>query len=107
MLITSIVKSFFRSVEAEDRLVNIQQKIEGLGKQNQVLSGSSKEYSSTEFIEKQIRNKLKLVKPGEKVVILPVELMEKEEGQQYSYKEVEQEVGVAVVAWREWAGVFW
>lgn len=106
ILIGSIFKSSMRTVQAEKRLLDVEKKVQRLEKQNQVLLSESDRYLSVDFIEKQIRNKLKLVKPGEKVVVLPPALIEKAEEATYSYKDSEINDQVDISNWRMWLNLF-
>ena len=107
MLIGSIVKSGIRSIDAETRLTDVERKVDGLEQQQQILQQGVARSTSLEFIERQIRDQLKLVKPGETMVVLPDVLGETDDDPiQYSYKEVGEEEIVGTEIWKEWVAVF-
>jgi cell division protein FtsB len=70
-------------------------------KQYKLIQGQEK-YQSQEYLDKQIRNKLKLVLPGETLVILPEQLKEEEEEALYHLEEEEKVLEREVPIWREW-----
>lgn len=76
--------------EAEDRL-------EKLRKENEALKNELKYKESSEFAEREIRNKLGLVREGEAIVVIPQELDEK--AQEYGKEDTRPN-------WQKWRDLF-
>jgi len=74
ILITyAIVKNSGREKIVSDSTAKLSQKIQAIEKENGELAGLIKYFSSSEFVDKEAREKLNMIKPGEKVVVVPQE----------------------------------
>lgn len=71
ILVSSLVKSLKRIAEGRAIVMRNEAKLEKIQKENEKLEEQLKIIQSDEFVEKQLRNKLGLVKEGEIVVVLP------------------------------------
>lgn len=71
ILTSSLVKSLKRIAEGRALVRRNEAKLEKIQKENEKLEEQLKIIQSDEFVEKQLRNKLGLVKEGEIVVVLP------------------------------------
>ena len=73
ILSLSLARNILRINEAKKRVAKIKEKIEKLDEENKQLEVQLKEVQKSEFVEKQLRDKLGLVKEGETVIVLPDE----------------------------------
>lgn len=73
LMSASIARNIRKVISIRGEVANEREKIESLRKENEELQKRVTETQSDEFIEKQIRDKLGLVKEGEIVVVLPDE----------------------------------
>ena len=71
ILTSSLIKSLKRIAEGRALVRRNEAKLEKIRKENEKLEEQLKIIQSDEFVEKQLRNKLGLVKEGEIVVVLP------------------------------------
>jgi len=71
ILVSSLIKSLKRINEGKALVKRNEAKLEKIQKENERLEEQLKIIQSDEFVEKQLRNKLGLVKEGEIVVVLP------------------------------------
>ena len=71
ILTSSLIKSLKRINEGRALVRRNEAKLEKIRKENEKLEEQLKIIQSDEFVEKQLRNKLGLVKEGEIVVVLP------------------------------------
>lgn len=71
ILVSSLIKSLKRINEGKALVRRNEAKLEKIQKENERLEEQLKIIQSDEFVEKQLRNKLGLVKEGEIVVVLP------------------------------------
>ena len=71
ILTSSLIKSLKRIAEGRALVRRSEAKLEKIQKENERLEEQLKIIQSDEFVEKQLRNKLGLVKEGEIVVVLP------------------------------------
>lgn len=76
LLIVNLVRDIWRLKKVDERFTKAQTQLEEAKKTNQELIKQKEYYQSEAFLEEQIRNKLQMGKPGEKIVILPEELRE-------------------------------
>ena len=70
-VINNLVRSIYTSWRRKDLLVTASQQLEREKQENQRLKSQLTIVNSPEFIEKEARDKLFLVKPGEERVLLP------------------------------------
>ncbi|NMC36566.1 hypothetical protein GYA49_05990 [Candidatus Beckwithbacteria bacterium] len=106
LLIVSIIQNSFDMVKAQQRLSDAQTKVKQLQKQKQELFFGQNKTQSSDFLEKQIRDKLKLVKPGEALVVLPSTLQNKSEEKLYKYHASEEMAQIITPTWRLWWQLF-
>src|SRR3989339_2001789 len=71
ILVSSLIKSLKRINEGKALVKRNEAKLEKIQKENERLEEQLKIIQSDEFVEKQLRNKLGLVKEGEIVIVLP------------------------------------
>jgi cell division protein FtsB len=71
VLLFSTVKNINRVASIRSQVEKERQKVEKMQADNRKLEEQVAEVQGSEFIEKQIRDKLGLVKPGEAIVVLP------------------------------------
>lgn len=69
--ILSISRQIYRLYKTQDLVTNAQNKLDILKSEQQALKEQLDYQKSNEFIEKEARNKLGLVKPNEAIVVLP------------------------------------
>ena len=73
LMLASIVRNVGKVVAIREEVAKERERLERLEKENEQLQKKITKTQSDEFIEKQIRDKLGLVKEGEIVVVLPDE----------------------------------
>jgi cell division protein FtsB len=72
-LIISLVRNWARIEKTDTKILEKQQKVEELEKENEEVGRKLEEINSEQFIEKQLRDNLGMAKEGEIVVVLPDE----------------------------------
>lgn len=70
-LIISLSRSLWDLWQKQEDLGKVQTKVERLRQENNRLQSELEYVQTDEFVEKQAREKLKLVKPNETVVLIP------------------------------------
>ncbi len=101
-LIISIITNTIQMFNSQKRLYMAQKKVETLEKEQQRLIHEKTQQTSDYYIESQIRNNLKLVKPGEVLVVIPSTLKQNEEESVYKYSpkdEKEQKLSRPIHEW--------
>lgn len=73
LMAISIVRNIGRVLSIKKEVEKERVKIEKLERENEVIQNEISKAQSPEFIEKQVRDKLGLVKEGEAIVVLPEE----------------------------------
>lgn len=102
MFVLSLVRNVSRTRKAYTKISEEEARVNKLREENQNLQKKLEEIKSPEYIEKQIRNNLGLVKEGEIVVILP----DAETLRSLAPKdEVEEEV-LPDANWKRWLNLF-
>ncbi len=102
-LALSLVRNIQKIRKANEKIDNAEKKLEDLNKESLLLQKKLKEVESTNFIEKEARDKLGLAKEGEIVLILP----EDEVLRKLSPKEgSEEEILLTEENWKEWFKLF-
>jgi len=99
LFIWSLVLNLVDLLGAGDRLSEVEEEVAMLEEENQKLEESLAWLSTREAVEKNIRDKLGLVKPGEIVVLVPEELKQQQEGEVETGEEI-------LEVWRKWLEVF-
>jgi len=98
LLIINLFKDLRHLKKARSRLSQTEEKLQTLKEENQQLQKNKQYFSSDVFIEKQIRDKLQMAKPGETIIILPEKIQEREEE--------EQEQQDQKKIWQKWLELF-
>jgi hypothetical protein len=106
LLIINIFKNSLQIVNAEKRLSLAQQKVETLEKQKFLYIQEQNQRGSQSFLERQIRDKLKLIKPGESLIILPPDLQRKSEDNFYQYNFKDDSQVNSQSNWQSWLQLF-
>lgn len=75
LIIHSLIRSIYSLWNKEDLLIRAGKELSNKKKENEELKKDLNKVQSPEFIEKEARNKLMLVKEGEQRVIIPSEMM--------------------------------
>lgn len=77
LIINGLARSTYDLWHKQDLVVSVQEDLDKEKKERQKLEKQLSYVKGNEFIEKEARNKLFMVKPGESGVIVPSDLMEK------------------------------
>jgi len=75
LIINSLVRSIYDLWRKQDLVTQAKIELEKQKQENQKLKSRLSAVEKEEFIEKEARNKLFLLKPGEQEVIIPKELL--------------------------------
>lgn len=102
LMVISIVKNIGRVGKIRSEVGREIEKIEKIKLENEELERQISEAQGVEFIEKQLRNKLGLVKEGEVVVVLP----DKEILKKFAPKVYEEEGSLPDPNWKKWLKLF-
>lgn len=102
LLIISLVRNIKKVKEAQSRIDKVRERVEKLKKENEELSKQAEAIQAEEFIEKQLRDKLGLAKPGEIVLVLP----DAETLRKLSPQIPEEEETLPDPNWRKWLHLF-
>jgi len=105
ILIINLGRDIWRLIKAEERLIQAEEKLEQVKQDNKELEEVKEHYQSDAFLEKQIRNKLQMAKPGEKIIILP-EAITQEEISSFSGQLVDAQERREAANWEKWLGLF-
>ncbi len=76
IIINSLVRSIYDLWRKQDLLARAKIELEQQKQENQRLKSQFSTVQKEDFVEKEARNKLFLVKPGEQEVIIPKELLD-------------------------------
>jgi len=106
-LIVSIISNIYAMIKAQNRLLNAEQKIISLEKEQQNLIEEKTQQTSQNYLESQIRNNLKLVKPGETLVVIPSQLKQQQEETVYKYVPKDKMETVKLRPIKEWLSLIW
>jgi cell division protein FtsB len=106
MLCLSIFRNVLQMLKAEKRLDLAQQKVDSLQTEQQQLIQDKSRQDSVEYVESQIRNKLKLIKPGETMVILPSILQDEKKEEVYKYSPSEEIAQKDIPPYTKWLALF-
>jgi cell division protein FtsB len=79
IIINGLVRSIWDLWHKQDLVVNAKHELSKQKQENQELKAQLTFVKSNEFVEKEARDKLFLVKPGESGVIVPQNLIQKKE----------------------------
>ncbi len=103
ILIINLGRDIWRLIRVEERLVQAEKKLEQVKNENQDLKKTKEFYQSDAFLEEQIRNKLQMAKPGEKIVILPEAISEEKASHS---AEATRDKDKETANWQKWLGLF-
>lgn len=106
LTIVSITKNLVQFEKIKKRISEAEAKVVKLEKQKGELIYSSEEKKKTDYLEKEIRDKLKMVRSGEVLVVLPKGLVEKDDDDMYKYSTEEGEVEEKEAIYQKWIKVF-
>ena len=73
LIVYAIIKNSGREEIVSNNTAKLSQEIQAIEKENRELAELIKYFSSSEFVDKEAREKLNMIKPGEKVVVVPQE----------------------------------
>lgn len=73
LVIFNAAKTSWDIYKKSERLTRLEQEVVALREQKSALERKASEVQTPEFIEKEARDRLKMTRPGEKIVILPAE----------------------------------
>lgn len=104
VLIINLFRDIQGLIKAGNRLSIEEQKLKETKEENERLKRQKKYYESEAFLEEQIRDKLNMAKPGEKIVFLPKELTEKELLE--SSKSANEPIIRPTPNWQKWLSLF-
>lgn len=96
----NLIGRIIEAVSSSERLSQAAEELYQLEMKNKELKKTLSEIKSTDFIEKQARDKLGLAKEGETVVIIPPEVLERVLGESKRLEEVK------LPNWLGWWKVF-
>src|SRR3990167_4539257 len=99
LVIQSLVRSIWTLWEKRDLLVAKQEELVRVKKRYEALKLQEKKVEDPQFAEREIRDKLFLAKPDEKIVILPSGVLSESTSQKKKQK-------VAVSVYKQWIGLF-
>lgn len=74
-MIISLIKGIQTTLQAKNRVSNLEQKKADLAEEKRKLEEQYKYVQTPEYLEKVAREELHLSKPGEEVVIIPEEML--------------------------------
>lgn len=97
-VINNLVRSIYSLWKKQDLIVEAKKNLEVEKKRHEVLQQQLKLVESDAFVEREARDKLFMVKPGEKIVILP-SISPEVEGSRNQKKE-------SLPNWKQWLELF-
>jgi cell division protein FtsB len=101
-LIISLVKNLGWVLEVRRNVEEEKMRLSRLKRENERLKKQAEEVAGSEFIEKQLRDKLSLAKPGEIVLVLPDE----ETLKKLAPETPTEEVFLPDPIWKQWVKLF-
>ena len=104
VMVVSLSRSLIDLLKVDERVISLEQEVAELEGKNKQLEILAQEVDSGKEEERQIREKLGLVKPGEVVVVVPEQLMVTSESD--GTIEVVSEVKEEMEIWRAWLSLF-
>ena len=96
-----LIRNIFGLFSVEERIRKAQNKIGGEEKRKEQLLRTQQEVTTPQFVEKQAREKLSLVRPGETVVVLPPEELLRSLA-----PKIEEEKNEDKPNWKKWLELF-
>lgn len=101
LMVVGGVRTVLMTFKSRERLVQLEREVEQLRREDLSLKEELSYREGDDFLEKEARERLKMVKEGEKLVILPENL--KVLGEQ---AQEEKAVKAAIPVWRQWWELF-
>ena len=98
-IINNLIRSIFSLWQKHDVIGEAQKELQQEKNEHQKLADQLDRVKRTEFVEEEARNKLFMVKPGEKVVIIASTTPDSE--QKGSSSKV-----IAIPIWKQWLNLF-
>lgn len=98
-ILNSLVRSISSLWSKQELLVKAQKELENKKRENEELKKRLSQAQSQEFIEKEARNRLFLVRPGESQVLIPEELLKASES-------AKERVNDSKPNWQKWWDLF-
>lgn len=105
LLVSSIIQNTLQMFRAQKRLADASEKVKQLKIEQQKLIQDKNKQNSQDYIEAQIRNKLKLIKNGEIVVVLPSILQKQQQDDLYKYSPEDSKLETKN-NYQEWLNLF-
>jgi cell division protein FtsB len=102
VLIVNLSRQIVSSWRAGERIERAQRKVEEARQENRELKEELRYVQSDEFLEREARDKLHMVKEGEMIVVVPKEVVEEELDRARREKEVPEEIP----NWKLWKEAF-
>lgn len=99
LLVVSLTKGIFEILSVYDRVAEAENEVAELEAQKRSLERQVTERTTEGYVERQIRNKLHLSRPGEQVVVLP-------ESSPLQTNEKSVNVDQEVPVWQQWMELF-
>ena len=90
IILVSLVKTIYKTFQSGKRLSILGVEVESLDKEKESLEKVLVERKSEDFVEKEAREKLNLVKPGETLVVIPESQQSTISSQQSAQEELSQ-----------------
>ena len=101
VIVYNLISQINSSLKAGDRLTETTEVLHSLQVQNEKLKQQLQEVKTPQFIEQQARDKLGLARPGETVVIIPIDKLNQVLGASQSA------TIVRLPNWMGWLRLFW
>ena len=99
MLIINLSRDIWRLYQVGGRVEQTEEKLVEAEEENKQLKEKKEHYSSEDFLEKEIRDKLQLAKPGETIVILPQNIGHEQKEENIKEEQEKQ-------TWQKWLDLF-
>src|SRR3989344_887004 len=97
-LLGNLAQGIFDAWRGRERIQKMRQDLQEIARENETLQQEIQYYQSDEFVEKEAREKLNLVRPGETVIIVPEEALKKEESERIKQTRAEP-------VWSQWTAL--
>jgi cell division protein FtsB len=102
IFIISLIRNVFKIATARNEVEKERVRIAKINRENAELGKRLAEVKSQDYIEKQLRDKLGLAKPGEIVVVMP----DADTLRKLAPKPVEEEAVLPDPTWKKWLRLF-
>lgn len=98
-IINNLVRSIYTLWNKQDLLVKAEKNLEVKKKENEELKKQLVVVKSPDFVEKEARNKLFMVKPGESQIVIPEDLLKASESAKQRVQDLRPN-------WKKWWDLF-